>query len=295
MKRSAGFILCVSLLLLPLGGCDVTTGSPTDASAKTRPRTPKNATPPATISSIHSTEKNPDAPIPAGKRRIYMINYRVGTIHVPTRIGSGAKRLWNYLDEEPLALQSTVLGLNGLRLGVGQAENWPDVERELKRMTGQAYRTLDMQALPGTVNPIVLKKDQGIQRLFLYYDDRTLRGEDYPPGDNLLSLTGTLNEDDPSKVLLTGMPQIRALKKEKVIVEDHGSYRFVSKPKFFPFTPLTFQVEIPKGGFLIIGPGIQSRRTSSLAHHFFTKTKNGLLFETLVILRPIAIPVNIDS
>ena len=134
-------------------------------------------------------------------------------------------------DEEPLALQSTVLGLNGLRVGVGQAENWPDVERELKRMTGQAYRTLDMQALSGTVNPIVLKKDQGIQRLFLYYDDRTLRGEDYPPGDNLLSLTGTLNEDDPSKVLLTGMPQIRALKKEKVIVEDHGSYRFVSMRK----------------------------------------------------------------
>ncbi len=58
--------------------------------------------------------------------------------------------------------------------------------------------------------------------VFLYHEDQTLSGSDYPPGDNLLSFTGTLNEDDPSTVLLTGMPQIRTQKKTRQIVEDQG-------------------------------------------------------------------------
>jgi hypothetical protein len=216
----------------------------------------------------------------------YLIHLQIGTVSVPTGQASGSEELWSYVDEEPVSLHSTVLGLNGLRVGVGRAEAWEDLERTLNALTGQSFRMIQLRVVPGRPAPIEIKRDQPVQTLFIFFPDRTLTGEDYPKGDNLLTLSCTLNPDDPTEVFVTGVPQLRTSKRFTRFVQEKGIPRMVTKPLLFSFNPLTFQLPVDNDDFLIIGPGIMAQRPTSLGHHFLIEERAGIEYETVLIIRP---------
>jgi hypothetical protein len=234
--------------------------------------------------------KDSDAPAGAAQT-IHMIYLRIGTVEAPTGMASGSERLWSYLDEEPTALFSTALGLNGFRVGLGRPESWDDLQRVIRRMTGRQFKAQSLQLFSGRPGAVVLKAGLPIQTIFTYFDDQTLSGADYPPGDNLLTLGATLDRGEANRVILTALPQIRSTRKQSQLTMENGIPTFASMPVLFPFRPLTFQLAIPEGCFLVIGPGIQSRRGSSVAHHFLTLERDGLEYETLLILHPTVFPI----
>lgn len=144
-----------------------------------------------------------------------------------------------------------------------------------------------MLAPPGNPVQIELKRLQPVQTIFTFRNDRTLCGRDYPPGDNLLTICSTLDEDDPSTVLITGVPQVRSTGRRPQIVNDGaGGLRMVEQPVLFSLSPLTFQVSIPAGSLLVIGPGSASRRPTSAGHHFLVHRKKGVEFETVLVVIP---------
>ncbi len=224
---------------------------------------------------------------PAAAVRIpYFIRVRMITVQVPAGLASKSEELWSYLDEEPVSMKSTVLGINGIRVGMGRAQGWPDIERILKQMTGLVYQDRAIQSFGGQAKQVELKTAQPEQTICIFREDMTLFGADYPKGDNILAISCTIDEDNNNRVILTAVPQLRTTKNFTTYVHEYGNIKAVSQPKIYPFRELTFQMVLPSDDFIIIGPGIESRRLTSLGHHFLTENIEGLEHETILVLRP---------
>jgi hypothetical protein len=218
---------------------------------------------------------------------VFVVRLRLVTIEVPAGTASRSEEIWSYLDEEPVqAIRSVNLGRNGLRVGRGRADTWPDLARIFKRMTGRSPKQTLLVAIPGDPLPIVLKERQAAQTIFTFYDDRTLSGADYPPGDNVLATVCTLDEDDVSRIMVTIVPQIRTTHRKTRFVLDGGEPKKVAAPMTYSFPQLAFQLTVPSKDFLVIGPGAHARRPTSVGNHFLVREKEGVEFESLLVLIP---------
>jgi hypothetical protein len=220
-------------------------------------------------------------------RFFVVVRLRIATIEVPVGTASGSEEIWSYLDEESIAAtRSGILGRNGFRVGLGRRDSWDDVAAILKKMTAKKSEVSMMMARPGVAVPFVLKRCDKEQTVFTFYEDRTLRGADYPPGENLLAIVCTLNEDDPTRVLLTGVPQLRSNRRRAKVMTQMGRAVMAYEPDLVSLRDLTFQLSIPSEDFIVIGPGAGSRRLHSAGHEFLVRSKSGIEFETVLVLIP---------
>ena len=223
-----------------------------------------------------------------------IVTVRMATIEVPAGTVSSSEEVWSYLDEEPVtARRSVSLGRNGVRVGLGRQGAWPDLAEVLKRMTGHVPTQSTMAAMPNDPFQIILKQHQPESTIFTFRDDRTLRGRDYPLGDYLLTLSFTLDEDDASEVMLSAVPQVRSARRVTKYVMSPMGPKMVNKPEVFRLDDLSFGLRIPHKGFLVIGPGANARNPSTVGHHFLTRQREGVEYETLLVLVPevVAAPI----
>jgi hypothetical protein len=214
------------------------------------------------------------------------VQLRILGIEVPVGMASGSEDIWSYVEEEPVSAGSSALGRNGFRVGVARRDHWPSLERILKQLAGRQARDSVLTALPNLPIPILLKERQPAQTLFVYRADRTLHGEDYPPADNLLTILLTLNEEEPNQILVLGQPQLRSTQETVHVLEESRGYGFVVRPKVYAMPDLTFRASVPKHDILVVGPGAAARRPTSAARHFLIKEKDGMEFETVLLLVP---------
>lgn len=223
-----------------------------------------------------------------GRGRYFIIvRLRIITIEVPVGTASMSEEVWSYLDEESIeAGRAGTLGRNGFRIGRGHKNTLPDVAKILKRMTGKKLGETMLMAMPGSPVPFVLKRQPDARTVFTFHDDRTLSGADYPPGEYLLTMVCTLDEDDPSVVLITGVPQVRSRYHRPEAARKMGKMSITASPVLYTFRPLVYQVRAPSGDFIVIGPGVESRRANSPGHEFLVRDKAGMEFETLLVLVP---------
>jgi len=218
---------------------------------------------------------------------VVLVSIRLVTIEVPSGIVSRSEDLWSYLDEEPIGAETlAVLGRNGLRMGIGRADTWPDVAKLLTRMTGQALQRSDVLIRPGAPLPITLKEDQPVQTIWVSRRDLTLRGRDFPPGDNLITVAFTIDLDDPSRMVVTGQPQLRTTQRYSTYRRGPGGFVHSWEPSVLALAQLTFRAPMRTKDFLVIGPGAESGRSTSTGRHFLVRKKKGMDFETVLVLVP---------
>ena len=235
-----------------------------------------------------------DSDIVRPPRYIYGVKIVIWTLRAPVGQLSKNKNLWSYLDEEQTALQSNVLGLNGFRVGVGGKDNLKDVEKILRGMMARKYSESVLQSFNDKPGTIVLGRNIPAQTIFLYSENQTLSGNDYPPGDNLIKISATANSDHRNRSLLTITPEIRSIKTKLQVIREHSTARIEEQPVLFPFKSMRFQLKMTDGEFMIIGPGTESRRPTSLGHHFFINTENNIEYEQLLVLRPEVVRIEIE-
>ena len=60
----------------------------------------------------------------------------------------------------------------------------------------------------------------------------------------------------------------------------------VNQPDYLALPELDFSLKTPPKGFLLIGPGRQVRRPSSPGQQFLVFDRQGLKFESIVVLVP---------
>ncbi|MBN1553128.1 MAG: hypothetical protein JXA11_00160 [Phycisphaerae bacterium] len=283
MKLLASGILMTTLLA---AGCEEAPNQTGGVSPTTRPTAPIPMDSPYIHEETAAKDKTPET--------IYLTRLQLVTIEVPRGIASRSEELWSHLDEEPVSLQSRVLGMNGFRVGIGRKEDWDDIEKSLKRMTGQVFQSATIVIAPGRPAPLELQTDQPTRLLFTSREDQTLSGEHVPPGDYLLTILCTLNEDDPNKVLMTVVPQIRSSRRVPKLVHEHGVTTMVNEPVFLTLEPMAFQLTVKNNDFLVIGPGVLAQRPTSPGKAFLTKDRKGVSFETVILLRPMVHAVRMD-
>lgn len=216
-----------------------------------------------------------------------VIALQIIRIELPVGTVNASEQMWNYLNEEPVSVNRPAdLGRNGLRIGLGEAQAWSEVAAMLQKLTGRALSPTRTFAWPGTVMDVLARKDQPAQSIFLFYGDKTRTGSDYPPGDNVFAVACTVDETNPQGVLLTGVPQIRSAQNEFQPTRTDARMGIVSPYTRTPFAPLTFRAAIPPKGFLLIAPARAALNTSTLGHRFLIEQRDGLSFETVLIVLP---------
>ncbi len=228
---------------------------------------------------------DPDGQTPP--QQIRAIRLRLYTIEVPVGLASATEEIWSYLNEEAVGTRTHLaLGLNGLRVGLGRRQDWPELSSVLHRLTGRKIRDGATQMLPGNAARISLKRDQPVRTLFLYRADRTLTGQSYPDGEYLLSVSCGLNPEDTSQVMFTAMPLLRTVVDVPQYVRHNGSVSVVKGPQYIPFGDLLFQLAVPDDSFIVIGPGRESRRSTSAGNCLLVNRREGMPFETVLVLVP---------
>ncbi len=216
-----------------------------------------------------------------------VIRMNIIYIEVPAGQASASEDIWSYLDEEPIGADRLVsLGRNGIRVGLGRTKSMPDIVRVLKRMTGKSLGRRLTVGRSGVPHHITLKREQGVQTIFSIHADRTTSGNDIPPGDNVLSVVFTVDEDDADRVILTGMPQIRSTRIKTRFRSEADGVRIINRPTMFGFEDLMFQTPMKPGEFLVIGPGAASSLPHSVGRHFFIRKKQGVNFEIVMVITP---------
>ncbi len=226
-----------------------------------------------------------DEPLPAGAKPFTRI--RIAFVELPAGMASNSEDIWSYLDEEPIqAARSASFGRNGFRIGRGSAESLPQLMQALRRLTGREVSYKTIVALPGSPTAITVRQGQPGATLFLVNPDRTISGADYPPGDSLLRLEGSINPENMSAVLLTGLPQIRSAVAGMRVVQAADGPKLEAQKELFSFEQLRFQLFVPNEGFLVIGPGVMAHQPTSLGHYFFIAEREGIAFEMVLIVIP---------
>jgi len=214
------------------------------------------------------------------------VRLSLSAIEVPGGTVSSSEGIWSYLDEESVSMvRSGGVGRNGMRVARGRADAWPDITRIVKETCGRQFQMSTFMTPPGRAVPVALKTGLEEQTIFLFRPDGTLHGEDYPPGDNIISFYCTLDEDDPSRVWIAGTPQIRTTRKGTRFVQSAGGLAMVDRPDYYTLSELTFRTVLAKNDFLVIGPGADSIKSTSVGHCFLMKQRDGLDFETLLIVK----------
>lgn len=262
-----------------------------------RPDTPfRTPLPPPTA---HGATMTPAERLPKNKAATdYLLVVRLQLVMVRMPIGSvsDTEELWSYLNEEPAGAKvTTTLARNGIRVGYGRPSDWPEVERILRRLTGRPVAKAVLTPAPDTPVAYVLKQDLDVQTIFTYRRDRTLVGFDYPPGDNVLMLGGALDFDDLAGVTLMGAPVVRSAYRQPRYSKEMGPYVLSYEQRYFELPDLGFQFKVPAGGFVLIGPGQDVRRDTSPGAHFLVQEKNGLKFETVLVIWPEAFAAAVVS
>ena len=243
--------------------------------------------PPPEIDGVKATPLEQLADPPPGQARALVIRYRIVTLKLPIGAASETEDLWTYVNEEPLgARRGPCLARNGVRVGLGREADWPEIAKVLRRLTGLRTSRGNMLAQPGRPVPIILRKGADTQTVFMFRPDGTLFGRDYPPGDNLIVLTAGINFDDPKEVLLAGAPVVRSTARRRRYVKGPTGYVFKNEPVSIRLEELAFQFTVPRGGFVMIGPGPEARRSTSPGRLLLTSEFRGARFETVLVILP---------
>lgn len=228
-------------------------------------------------------------------RYVYGVKIGIWTFRVPLGQLSKNKALWSCLDEERTALKSKILGLNGIRVGVGGKGDLEKVDKILKTMMASNYSKSVLQIFNNKSGAIVVGRNMPAQTIFLYSGSKGIAGNDYPPGDNLIRISAAADSSSADKSLLTITPEIRSDKTELQIVREHGTARLEEVPLRFPFKVVRFQLKMTNGEFIIIAPGVQANRPTSLGHCFLTSLDNKVEFEQLLVLHPEVVRIEMKN
>jgi hypothetical protein len=219
-------------------------------------------------------------------QEVLLVQVRLMGIEVPVGSASSSEDIWSYVEEESARSTTSALGRNGFRVGIVRRDNWGSLERVLKQVAGRQAQDAILSVLPNNSLPIVLQQAQPAQTLWVFHPDKTLTGEDFPPCDELLTVVCAVNEDEPNQVVVIGQPQLRSRDETVQIAEGGGRLMLVTRPKIYELPDLTFRLSVPNHDIIVIGPGAAARRSSSVAYQFLTKERDGIRFETVLVLVP---------
>jgi hypothetical protein len=216
-----------------------------------------------------------------------VVRLHVTSIQLPLGAASGREDLWRHLNvgSVPEASRDR-LESNGIRLGVARRDGWSRFADALNELGARTMKTSAMVVVPGRPITIPIGRSDRSQVVFTFRNDGTLEGTDLPPGDTALSLGLTLGAGAGGPLRVSALPQLRRIHDRTRFVKEGQGYALRSTPDVLSLYPLAWEVTLTERDFFVIGPGEDSRRSSSPGRHFLLHEFENRLFETLLVFAP---------
>ena len=213
---------------------------------------------------------------------------QIRTVVVDIPIASGSESgIWDRVDDSGIpAFQRQALSDNGMRVAIGEKDDWPDLASYLEDLAGRKTEEVTSIAQPHEMFSIAVKASQPERTAFLIHPDGTLSGVDLPAGDYLLTMVGVPSPDEKGKLLLSCQPKVRSARRYSQVTDTPGGPVLDSHHRLISINLMTCGTTIQAGQFLLIGPSEQASRRSSVGHHLFTKETAGLPARTFYVLMP---------
>jgi hypothetical protein len=244
------------------------------------PRNPLG--PPPTVRTVETTA-TPDA----ARRARAIVCVRVALVNLPAGAASDSQDIWARLREEVLGPdRQNLLKANGLRAGIAPGRNLVDLVGVLQGLTGRDILYATIPGISEDPRSLTLRGEEPPRTFFIIGQDGSARGVDYPAGEYLLTMAGRIDQNNPSHVLMTVMPQVRVAVGDTRVVRTEGRLTFQTYREVLGLEEGTVTVDMPVGDILVIGPGPQSHRPSSIAHSFLIGQINGIPYEIVILLVP---------
>ena len=288
MRRGA--FLCGVLLAGVLAGCAPSNGKPSPAATvePIDPYAPSPGQAPSTsaLGSQLLESRTGQATRPA-TGEILAIRVKFTILELPAGAAAEDARLWEGAEADPIGpIDADTLRRNGLHASVVGADSLNDLTDRLRELSGKVVASGMLIAPPDAPGSVTLKHDPSPRMIFTVQPDGSASGEDYPAGDYLLTLRGRLAEEDPTRILLTVVPQIRSTATEVAPAPAPRGMGFQIQREVLSFDQAAFSLPVPAGGVLMIGPIVPSRRSGSIGGCFLTGNRAGAPFDTVILLIP---------
>lgn len=207
-------------------------------------------------------------------------------VEVPLHTLSDSQELWQYLDEQAIGAERIVtLKRNGLRVGVGRSESWGPIKAILDRVEDRFIyhesASLDMGVLSLEVS--MGPEDQTI---FFFRGGDQMVGESFPASHNMLQISYEIRPDDPGRLALRIVPEIRQ-KQQKMTWSRRGTgYVRVPVYRGRVLHELAVGVSLSSGAFVAIGPGREIELHALIGRVLLTRDVEGKRYESIYFLTP---------
>ncbi len=208
-------------------------------------------------------------------------------VRVPRAHRAQTRPMWNYLEESVIDA-ATLLRLqrNGLRVGVGHAQWWEPVQATLDAIDGVQSIALTPVRLPPQY-PLALELDAAprAQTLFFADDSGVLTGETWPASRNVLRVSYVLDLEQPDRVLLAVVPEVRQhLQGWRWVRSELGLTR---QPNYSgrAFGAAGFVAGLAPGEFILIAPGEASDVFGLIGNAFLVSAQDDTSYDSYVFLR----------
>lgn len=242
-----------------------------------------------------STDAESDSPTatqPAGRLEL---RFDVLRVQMPAGAVSASEKIWSHIDEDVLSFEEAGrLKRNGFRVGVAGPSDWPP----LKSILDTTPQAVVLQSAVQTRNlaPLAVElRDTGEPITFFYYrNDETLTGASFPPGVLQIQIEPALTTGDVGDAVLTVVPELAteptALRWQ---ITPEG-------PKQVPvdagrrFDELAFNVTVPQGWYLVVGPSPRVSEARLVGAAFLVDERGGQKTEWLLFITPSVVRADVE-
>ena len=235
-----------------------------------------------TITAQAQPSENPRDPQPQINAMVHLDIY---LLDMPAGSVSTNSDFWKRVDEDAVGTANEDRQKrNGIRCGI--------VPRSQSLYFSQFFDHQPHQARRSTVDglqtqTIELEMDKQFdqQDLFFFNADNQLEGRSYDNGTNQLALTFGPTPRDPGAVRVTVCPVVRSEKTQMRFTPLNQEYRtpFQDVDRIYD---LGLTADIPGDSFMIIAPGGDSSRQSSIGGRFFIKLEKTEKLEQVIVIVP---------
>ena len=222
------------------------------------------------------------------EQKRYDVVLTVLHVQIPRSAHDQVAPLWNHLREDVLdAATQRRLHENGLRVGVGHAHWWDAVKAALDAVDGLRTVVTDPVRIPPGY-PLALELDTKPHEQTLFYmaDDGVLTGETWPSSRNVLRLSYDLNLEDPSRIQLDLVPEVRQRLDGWRWVRNEAGFTQLPKYSGRAFSAAALSVAVTEGDFIMVAPGDRADVAGMVGQAFLVQEFDGIPYDSYVFLRP---------
>jgi hypothetical protein len=265
------------------------TGSPRSgvgsAAASPRPGPPfaESAAP------FAATPASPDQRLEK-KPIVFMVHFDIFRVRVPRGMFSESGKVWNHLSDQMIPAQtSTMLQVNGMRMGLGGTDAWAPIKGILDQE--KLVETSSDNTTLGNGLPLVINLDQNRMRdqtFFLYRPDGKLAGMTCPMSRNMLRIEYALAIEKPKAVQVDIMPQIQQRETlGELTINQVGALNMPREEPTRVLRELAFRLIMNPDQFVVIGPSANAWQKKHLAGSlFFCEQVQGRECESAYFITP---------